>query len=170
MPSAESGKGDMARNANGVSPEDGVGAAPGVPVAVTQSQRWLARLAFAAAFAAVVVLLLSGALRSVTALLLGFAGLAVICAAAWWFLANRGIVRWLASAVLVAAPVGVIVAYVAAGLLWEVAVSVVLGAAAVAAGRAALSAGRSPLKPREDPAALQRQPFVIMNPRSGGGK
>ena len=160
----------MARNANGVSPEDGVGAAPGVPVAVTQSQRWLARLAFAAAFAAVVVLLLSGALRSVTALLLGFAGLAVICAAAWWFLANRGIVRWLASAVLVAAPVGVIVAYVAAGLLWEVAVSVVLGAAAVAAGRAALSAGRSPLKPREDPAALQRQPFVIMNPRSGGGK
>ena len=117
-----------------------------------------------------VVLLLSGALKSVTALLLGFAGLAITCAAAWWFLAHRGIVRWLAAAVLVAAPVAVIVVYVAAGLLWEVALSVVLAAAAVAAGRAALSSGRSPAKAREHAARPQRQPFVIMNPRSGGGK
>jgi diacylglycerol kinase family enzyme len=62
------------------------------------------------------------------------------------------------------------VVYVAAGLLWEIALSVVLAAAAVAAGRAALNSGSSPAKPREDAAAPQRQPFVIMNPRSGGGK
>ncbi len=142
----------------------------GLPTGVTQAQRWLARLAFAAAIAAAVVLLLSGALTSVAALLLGFSGLAIICAAAWWFLANRGIVRWLACAVLVATPAGVIVVYGAAGLLWEVALSVVLAAATVAAGRAALSSGRSPAKLREDAAAPQRQPFVIMNPRSGGGK
>jgi diacylglycerol kinase family enzyme len=165
----------MARKADGVAerggdPAGGAGAAPGTPAHATRGQRWLARLAFTAAFAAVAVVLLSGVLRSLTALLVGFAGLAIGCAAAWWFLANRGIVRWLACAVLVAAPVAVIVVYVAAGLLWEIALSVVLAAAAVATGRAALSSGRSPAKPREDTAAPRRQPFVIMNPWSGGGK
>jgi diacylglycerol kinase family enzyme len=144
--------------------------APGTLAPVTQRQRWLARLAFAAALAAVVVLLLAGGLKSLTALLLGFAGLAIVCAAAWWFLAHRGIGRWLAAVLLVAAPVAVIVVYVAAGLLWEIALSVVLAVAAVAAGRGALSGGRPPEKPREDVAVPQRQPFVIMNPRSGGGK
>lgn len=43
----------------------------------------------------------------VAALLLGFLGLAVGCAAAWFFLAYRGVVRWLAF--VVAAPVFVIV-------------------------------------------------------------
>jgi diacylglycerol kinase family enzyme len=137
---------------------------------VSRGQRWLARLAFAAAAAAVVVILLSGALKSVTALLVGFAGLAIICSAAWWFLAHRGVVRWLAGVVLTAAPVAVIVVYVTAGLLWEIALGVLLAAAAVAAGRAALTAGSSPGKSPEDAAAPQRQPFVIMNPRSGGGK
>ena len=118
----------------------------------------------------VVVLLLSGALRSITALVLGFAGLAVACAAAWWFLANRGVLRWLALTVLVAAPVFVIVVYVVAGLLWEIALSVVLSAVAVIAGRTALSSGRSPARPPEHAAAPQQRPFVIMNPRSGGGK
>jgi diacylglycerol kinase family enzyme len=149
---------------------DAAGGPSGARPAATRGQRWLARLAFAAAAAAVVVLLLAGALRSVTALLVGFAGLAIACAAAWWFLANRGIVRWLAGVVLVAAPVAVIVVYVVAGLLWEVALSVVLAAAAVAAGRAALSSDRLPGKPREHAAPPARQPFVIMNPRSGGGK
>jgi diacylglycerol kinase family enzyme len=165
----------MARKVDGVaarggSPAGGAGAVPGAPPPATRGQRWLARLAFAAAFAAVAVVLLSGALRSAAALLAGFAGLAITCAAAWWFLANRGVVRWLACAVLVAAPVAVIVVYVATRLLWEIALSVALAAAAVAAGRAALRSGRSPARPREHAAAPQRQPFVIMNPRSGGGK
>src|SRR5580692_11246456 len=169
------GRTDMAREADGVAERGGdlvggAGAASGTPTHVTRGQRWLARVAFTAALAAVVVVLLSGVLKSITALLVGFAGLAIGCAAAWWFLANRGIVRWLACAVLVAAPVAVIVVYVAAGLLWEIALSVVLAAAAIATGRAALSSGRSPAKPREDTAAARRQPFVIMNPWSGGGK
>jgi diacylglycerol kinase family enzyme len=155
---------------NGTGDAGAAGGPSGARPAATRGQRWLARLAFAAAAAAVVVLLLAGALRSVTALLVGFAGLAIACAAAWWFLAHRGIVRWLAGAVLVAAPVAVIVVYVVAGLLWEVALSVVLAAAAVAAGRAALSSDRLPGKPREHAAPPPRQPFVIMNPRSGGGK
>ena len=136
----------------------------------SRGQRWLARLAFAAAAATVMVLLVSGVLRSVTALLVGLAGLAIACAAAWWFAAHRGMLRWLAFTVLVAAPVSVIVVYVVAGLLWEVALCVVLAVVAVAAGRAALSSGRSPGKPREHAAPPPRHPFVIMNPRSGGGK
>ncbi len=165
----------MARKADDVAergedPPGGGGAAPGTPAQATRGQRWLARLAFIAAFAAVAVVLLSGGLRGIVALLVGFAGLAIGCAAAWWFLAHRGIVRWVACAVLVAAPVAVIVVYVVVGLWWEIALSVVLAAAAVAAGRAALSSGRSPAKPREVAAVPQRQPFVIMNPWSGGGK
>jgi diacylglycerol kinase family enzyme len=157
------------RGAGGRHEAAGAGAVGGARARATQRQRWLARLAFATAVA-VVVVLLAGALKSIAVLLVGFAGLAVTCAAAWWFLANRGIRRWLALAVLVAAPVLVIVVYVAAGLLWDIALGVVLAAAAVTAGRAALSGGRVPAGPREHPAARQRQPFVIMNPRSGGGK
>ena len=163
----------MADNTERVPDSDspgGAGDAPGTPAPVSRRQRWLARLAFAVALAGVAVLLVAGGLKSVTALLLGFAGLAIICAAAWWFLAHRGIGRWLAAALLVAAPLAVIVVYIVAGLLWEIAVSVVLAAAAVAAGRAALSDGRPTAKPREHVVAAQRHPFVIMNPRSGGGK
>ena len=155
--------------ADGDSP-GGAADAPGTLAPVTRGQRWLARLAFAAALAAAVVLLLAGGLKSVTALLLGLAGLAIVCAAAWWFLAHRGIGRWLAAALLVAAPVAVIVVYIAKGLLWEIVLSVALAVAAVAAGRAALTSGRPPGRPREDAAGPRRQPFVIMNPRSGGGK
>jgi diacylglycerol kinase family enzyme len=156
--------------APGGGPPGGEGGTPGMAAPVTRGQRWLARLAFAAALAAAVVLLLSGALKSVTVLLLGAAGLAIVCAAAWWFLSHRGVVRWLAAALLVAAPVAVIVVYVAAGRLWEVALTVVLAAAAVAAGRAALAGGRPPARPHEEVASRPEHPFVIMNPRSGGGK
>jgi diacylglycerol kinase family enzyme len=169
------GKGDDVA-ARGDGPPHGLGGAGGprgtdeLPKGPARSQRWLARLAFAAAIAAVVVLLLFGGLKSIAALLLGFAGLAVGCAAAWWFLANRGVVRWLALVVVVAAPVFVIVVYVVAGLLWEVALAVVLAAAAGAAGRAALASGEASAGPPEYAAAQPRQPFMIMNPRSGGGK
>jgi hypothetical protein len=73
-----------------------VGAVGGTPAHAGRGQRWLARLAFAAGTAAVLVLVLAGALPSITALLLGLAGLAIACAAAWWFLAHRGTLRWLA--------------------------------------------------------------------------
>jgi diacylglycerol kinase family enzyme len=141
-------------------------------------QRWLARLAFAALTAAVAVLVLAGALRSVTALLIGLAGLAVSCAAAWWVIARRGAARWLAAALLVAVPAGVITLYVLAGLLWEIILAAALAAAGLLAGRRALLAGLTPGggalagtgAPPEVAAAPPRRPFLIMNPRSGGGK
>ncbi|HUK72010.1 MAG TPA: diacylglycerol kinase family protein [Streptosporangiaceae bacterium] len=140
------------------------------PIRATRGQRWLARLAFAAAFAAVAVILVFGGLRSITALLLGFVGLAVTISAAWWFVAHRGVQRWLAFVLLVAAPVLVIVAYIFLGLLWDVALGIVLAAGAVVAGRAALRGGQISAKPVEYAATPPQQPFLIMNPRSGGGK
>jgi diacylglycerol kinase family enzyme len=139
-------------------------------------QRWLARLAFAALIAAVAVLVAGGVLRSITALLIGLAGLALSCAAAWWVIAHRGPVRWLAAAALVAVPAGVITLYVLVGLLWEIAVATALTGAGLLAGRRALLAGRRPdhgsgrARPKEVAAAPPRRPFLIMNPRSGGGK
>ncbi|HMH92671.1 MAG TPA: diacylglycerol kinase family protein [Streptosporangiaceae bacterium] len=139
-------------------------------------QRWLARLAFAALIAAVAVLVAAGVLRSITALLIGLAGLALSCAAAWWVVAHRGPVRWLAAAGLVVAPAGVITLYVLAGLLWEIALSTALTGAGLLAGRKALLAGRGPdrssgrARPPEVAADPPHRPFLIMNPRSGGGK
>ncbi len=168
------GKDDVAAPGGGSPHGAGVPGGPrmtgGQPERPTGSQRWLARLAFAAAIAAVVVLVLLGGLRSITALLLGVLGLAIGCAAAYWFLAYRGLVRWLALVVVVAAPVFAIVVYIVAGLLWEVALAVVLAAVAAAAGRTALASGEALAGPAEYAAARPRQPFMIMNPRSGGGK
>jgi hypothetical protein len=117
-------------------------------------------VAFAAGAAAVLVLVLAGALQSITALLLGLAGLAIACAAAWWFLAHPGTLHGRAAVVLVAAPVFVIVVYVLAGLLWEIALSAVLAAAAVAAGRAALRTARPSSGPREHPAVPRQRPLA----------
>lgn len=133
-------------------------------------QRWLARLSLAAAAAAVVLLLLFGGLKSITAVLLGAAGLALILAAAWWFLAHRGVLRWLAALVLVAAPAGIIAVYVIAGLTWDVAAALGLGVVSVLAGRWSLRNDRPPAGPKERATPPPEHAFLIMNPRSGGGK
>lgn len=132
--------------------------------------RWLARLSLAAGTVAVLVLLLFAGLRSVVLVGAGAAGLAVTAAGVWWVLAHRGVVRALALVLVVAAPLAVLVLYVAAGLLWVVLVSLGLWALAVSAGRAALVGETGPAAPRESPAARPARPFLIMNPRSGGGK
>ena len=150
-------------------------------------QRWLARLAFADLIAAAAVLVVAGALRSIGALLVGLAGLAVSCAAAWWVIAHRGFIRWLAAAVLVIVPAGVITLWVLSSLLWQIALSVALTGAGLLAGRRALLAGLAPGRrrprargpgtrelgthgPPAVAAAPPGRPFLIMNPRSGGGK
>ncbi|MDT0454348.1 diacylglycerol kinase family protein [Streptomyces sp. DSM 41527] len=132
--------------------------------------RWLARLSLAAGTVAVLVLLLFAGLRSVVLVGAGAAGLAVTAAGVWWVLAHRGVVRALALVLVVAAPLAVLVLYVAAGLLWVVLVSLGLWALAVSAGRAALVGETGPAAPREAPADRPARPFLIMNPRSGGGK
>jgi diacylglycerol kinase family enzyme len=139
---------------------------------VTASQRWLARLAYVAAFAAVLMLVIGGR-SSVAVLTVGVLGLGLMLAGVWWFLGNRGPVRWLSAALAVASPIVVIVFYISRNVLLEVALVVLLAATAVAAARAALVRAA----PAADTAGMPERmtpppsrPFLIMNPKSGGGK
>jgi len=141
------------------------------PGDATVTQRWLARLALVAAAAAVLVPpLVAGLRQSLALVLVGLAGLALTAAAAWWALANKGLVRALAVVLAVAAPLTVLLLYTRARLTWVVLVALGLLALAVAAGRAALRRDAIPEKPPEYDVPPPRRPYLIMNPRSGGGK
>jgi diacylglycerol kinase family enzyme len=141
------------------------------PAGATVAQRWLARQALVAAAAAVLVPLLAAGFRQSLALVLvGVVGLALTAAGVWWALAHKGLVRGLAVALAVAAPLAVLVLYTAARLTWLVLLALGLLALALAAGRAALRGGAVPEKPPEHDVPPPRRPYLIMNPRSGGGK
>jgi diacylglycerol kinase family enzyme len=141
------------------------------PGRASVAQRWLARLALVAAAAAVLVPLAGIGFRaSVALVLVGMAGLALTAAGVWWALTRKGLVRWLAVAVAVLAPLVVLVLYTSSDLLWVVLVAFVLLAVAVAAGRAALAHEAVPEKMREHDIPPPQRPYLIMNPRSGGGK
>jgi len=137
----------------------------------TRSQRRLARLSFVLVGVAIVILAVFAGLKSVVMLAVGLGAAAVTLAAAYFFLSQRGVRRWLSLAVFILAPITVIVVYAFAGLLW---VAVVSAAAWLLAGMTARSAltgeqpdWRMPELPAEPPAA---HPYLIMNPKSGGGK
>jgi len=141
------------------------------PGRATVAQRWLARLALVAAAAAVLVPLLAIGFRaSLAVTITGVVGLALAAAGVWWALTNKGLVRWLAVAVAVVAPLVILVLYTSRGLLWVVLVAFGLLAVAVAAGRAALSREAVPERMREYDVPPPKRPYLIMNPRSGGGK
>ncbi|MBB2941280.1 diacylglycerol kinase family enzyme [Actinoplanes lutulentus] len=138
----------------------------------SRSHRWLARLCFLGAAAAVLlVLTVAGVAASLLLVLTAAIGTAAGLAAAWWFLTHRGLLRWLAGAVVVVAPLVVAVLFARANLIWVVLVFGLLWAAAVAAGKRALavpSTGDGVTSSFETAAPLR--PYLIMNPRSGGGK
>jgi diacylglycerol kinase family enzyme len=134
------------------------------------AQRWLARLALVTAAAAtVLVLAVAGVRGSISLILVGSIGMAVALAAAWWFLTHRGVLRWLAGVVVVLAPLTVAVLFAVARLVWVVVVFCLLWAAAAAAARRALAVAAPP-GPAEHDTPPPRRPYLIMNPRSGGGK
>jgi len=149
-----------------VTPEAGRQSASG-----TSAQRWLARLSFALAGLAIVIVLVFAGLKSVAMLGVGVAAAVVTLAAAYVFLSRRGVLRWLALAVFVLAPVAVIVVYAFRNLLW---VAIVAAAAWLLAGltaRLALTGDQPDWRMPEHPATPPAQhPYLIMNPRSGGGK
>jgi diacylglycerol kinase family enzyme len=137
----------------------------------SRARPWLARLSFLLAAAAVAILVIFAGFASLAVLATGLASAVISVAAAFWFLADHGVRRYLAAALLVLSPLAVIVAFAFTSLLW---VAVASGAAWLLAGfsaRAALAPDRSawemPEYPAQPPAA---RPFFIMNPRSGGGK
>jgi diacylglycerol kinase family enzyme len=141
------------------------------PGGATVAQRWLARLALVAAAAAVLVPpVVAGLRQSLALVLVGLAGLGLTLAAVWWALTNKGLVRGLAVALAATAPLVVLVLYTSRGLLWVVLVALGLLALAVVAGRAALRRDAIPERMGEHEVPPPRRPFLIMNPRSGGGK
>ncbi|WP_405671309.1 diacylglycerol/lipid kinase family protein [Streptomyces canus] len=133
-------------------------------------QRWAARTALAAAALAVLLPLGYGGLDGVLLLAAGLAGGAVTAAAVWWTLTRRGPARWLAAVLAAVTPTVVVVLFVVT-LGWVLVLSPVLWAVAVWSGRYALrSTGTRPKRMKEHRVRSVRRPFLIMNPRSGGGK
>ena len=135
-----------------------------------KSRRWLARASFALMFAAAALVLAVAGWRSLTLVLLTAVGVCAVLAGGYWFLANRGALRWIALVLVVAAPVLILVAFALHSLLWVAVVAVALMVAAAGTARAALGTGGADAAMPAVPAARPRRPFLIMNPRSGGGK
>jgi diacylglycerol kinase family enzyme len=137
----------------------------------TAGQRWLARLAVLFAAAAIVIVPVFAELRSLAMLAVGLVAVAISVASAYLFLARRGPLRWLSLAVFALTPVAVIVVYAFFSLIWVAAVSAACWLLAAASARLALAGDREdwrmPEYPVPRPAA---RPFLIMNPKSGGGK
>ena len=135
-----------------------------------KTRRWLARASFALMFAAVVLVLAVAGWRSLTLVVFAAIGVCAVLAGGYWFLANRGLFRWLALVLVIAAPLLILVAFAWHHLVWVAVVAVALMLAAAGAARAALRTDSQDAAMPTVPAARPRRPFVIMNPRSGGGK
>ena len=95
--------------------------------------------------AAVALLLAVAGWRSLTLVALAVIGVCAVLAGGYWFLASRGVRRWLALVLVVAAPVLILVAFARHHLVWVAVVAVALMVAAAGTARAALgrrAAGR----------------------------
>ena len=136
----------------------------------TRTRRWLARASFALMLAAVALVLAVAGWHSLTLVAFAVIGACAVLAGAYWFLANRGALRWIALILIVAAPVLILLAFAHARLLWVAIVAVALMVLAAGIGRTALSTGGQAAVMPARPAARPQRPFLIMNPRSGGGK
>lgn len=132
-------------------------------------QRWSARAAFGASIGAVAVLLVFAGARTLTLFAVTVGALVVGVAAFFWFLTSRGAIRWISLALAVFAPIVVVVYLVRAQLLWVVILALGLAALAALCARAALGDAKDAPTP-EHAASIPKSPFLIMNPRSGGGK
>jgi len=146
-------------------------ATPGLGPPSTRSQHWLARLSLVLAGLAIVLLLVFAGLKSLAMLAVAVVAAVVSLAAAYVFLSRRGVLRWLALGVFVLAPIAVIVVYAFRDLLWIALLSAGVWLLASMTARAALAVEqpdwRMPEHPAQPPA---RHPYLIMNPKSGGGK
>ena len=104
-------------------------------------KRWLARLSLVLMLAAAAVLVGFAGLRSLALVGIGLLGVCVVVAAGYWFLANRGVLRWLAFALVVLVPIAILVLDVLHQLLWVAVLSIALALLGVATARVSLSTG-----------------------------
>jgi diacylglycerol kinase family enzyme len=132
--------------------------------------RWLARLALLLVLASAAVLIGFAELAGLVMVVIGAISVAVIVVGAYLFLAHRGLVRWIAIAVVILTPIATLVLFALHNLIWVAAVSVALLLLATGAARRALTrpATYTSMPSREVPPP--QRAFLIMNPRSGGGK
>jgi diacylglycerol kinase family enzyme len=101
----------------------------------------------------------------------GLVGAAVTLAAAFFFLSRRGVWRWLSLAVFVLTPIAVIVVFAFRNLLWVAVVAAAIWLLASTTARLALARDHTDWRMPEHPAEPPpRHPYLIMNPKSGGGK
>ena len=134
------------------------------------SARWLARAAFALMLASAAVLIGFADLASLAMVAIGAVAACLIVAGGYWFLAHRGVLRWLAFGLVSLVPVAVLVVFALRHLIWVAVVSVALLVLAAGAARRALTpAALDTGMPSRD-VPPPRHAFLIMNPRSGGGK
>ncbi|CAM5742158.1 diacylglycerol/lipid kinase family protein [Streptomyces afghaniensis] len=135
---------------------------------VREASAGRARLAVLALLGSILVPLLAAGLRSVLWALAGIAGLALAAVGVWWTLAHTGALRALGAALSVTAPVAVLALYASFGMLGPALLSLGLWLLAATAARTALAPGHTTSEQAvvEPPHA----PWVLVNPRSGGGK
>jgi diacylglycerol kinase family enzyme len=104
-------------------------------------------------------------------LAVGLAAAVASLASAYVFLSRRGLWRWLSLAVFIVVPIAVILVYAFRDLLWIAVVSAAVWLLGSMTARLALAGNqadwRMPERPAQPPA---RHPYLIMNPKSGGGK
>ncbi len=133
-------------------------------------QRWLARGALALAVVSLLLLVRASVVSGVHVLLLTVLAAVVGAAATFWFLAHRGLVRALAAALLVLIPLALVWLFVAEGLVLDLIVVLAVAVLAGVVGRAALDRHTQPNPMPELVVPPPQHPFLVMNPRSGGGK
>ena len=135
------------------------------------TERWLARLALLALLAAAILPVVAGGWRGLLLPFVILGQLVLVVIGAWLALAHRGPPRAIGIVLAVAAVVAAAVLVIRANLLWVVIVCAVLLALSAIAGRAALRRGvLQPHRTLELAVEPPSRPFLIMNPRSGGGK
>ena len=132
--------------------------------------RWLARASILLIIGALVVLIVFTDGHGIGLILTGVLGACAMLAGAYWFLAHRGVPRWTGLALAVLAPAAIIALAASRGVLWVALVAAAALIAAIGCARAAMGAltARPPASERK--ADRPQRPFLIMNPRSGGGK
>jgi diacylglycerol kinase family enzyme len=139
-------------------------------MAPVSRQCWLARLSILLIAGAVYLLIEFAGLRSFA--LIGFALLAICATVAgvYWFLTTASGLRWAALALAVLAPAAVTTLFARHRLLLVALAVMAVLLAAVACAKAAMGSAAMIAPGDQRRARRADRAFLIMNPRSGGGK
>jgi diacylglycerol kinase family enzyme len=132
----------------------------------------LAALAALLCITAATVLLLVEVVRNFLPLLLAALALILCVCAGWYVVSRRGFARLVAAVIMAAALAAAITSLIFADIrIWRVALAAVLATVSVVAAQYALrSRAALDSAAKRHPVAAARQPVLIMNLKSGGGK